>query len=207
MFSAGRKRLRLPRPEPSDGRGAEAVIFFQLVQLGDVFQLAIAVGRVLLERPVAARLRRRATRQTNEQSGDVFAAEAVANIELFRGPRLGHLRSVGDAGIGVGGVREQRARIGRGRGDFDLRLLFGERRLDVLWTKGPARSQKDNEKNGEHSDDKLDGRVRSCGRARASTRNAGNLRHLRLEAIRWGLIGHWASLRFYTQRRESSQPT
>ena len=51
--------------------------------------------------------------------------------------------------------------------------------------------QVDDEKHGKKSDDQLDVGIRRRGRARAG--NAGNLRHLRLEAIRWWLLGHGAS--------------
>src|SRR6266513_2876654 len=103
-------------------RGAEAVIIFQLVQVGDVFELAISVRGFLLEGPVAACLGRGACRQTNEKRGDIFAGEAVANKKFFRGPGLGHLGHVGDPRIRSGRMREQGVRIGRWRRNFDLRL-------------------------------------------------------------------------------------
>src|SRR6266849_7685163 len=183
--------------------GAVAVIGFQFFQVSKEFELAIAVGSFLLEGPVATRLGRGASRQTNKQAGDVFAGKPVADIKLFRGPRLGHLGRDGDSGIRVGRVRKQRARIGRRRGNFNLRLLLGEPRLDVFGAKSPARSKENDEKDSEKSDDQFDGGIRRCGRAGAGTGNAGNLRHFGLEAIRWGLVGHCASLRFYTQRGES----
>ncbi len=143
-------------------RGAEAVVSFQSVQVSEVFKLAIAVRRFLREGPVATRLGGRSCRQADEQRGDVFAGEPIANIKLFRGPRLGHLRHVGDPGFRVGRMREQRARIGRGGGNFDLRLLFGGQRRLMLGTKSKARAQKNDEEHGEKSDDKFDGGIRCC---------------------------------------------
>src|SRR5437879_4707236 len=120
----------------------------------------------------------------------------IANKKFLRGPRLGHLLGAGDAGIRIGGMGNQRAWIGRGGGNFDLRLLFGGWSDGVLWAKSPARSHKDNKEHGQKSDDKFDGGIRRPGGTRPG--NAGNLRHFGLEAIRWGLVGHWAAPRFYT---------
>ena len=63
--------------------GTEAVIVFEFVQIRNIFELAIPVGRFLGEGPIAARLGGRAERQAHEEGRNVFAAEAVANIKLF----------------------------------------------------------------------------------------------------------------------------
>ncbi len=47
-----------------------------------------------------------------------FAGQAVANIKLFQGPRLGHLGNVRDPGVRSSRVGEQDPRIGCGRGNF-----------------------------------------------------------------------------------------
>src|SRR6266850_2294606 len=132
-------------------RGAEAVIIFQLVQVGEVFELAISERGFLLEGPVAACLGRRACRQTNEKRGDVFSSEAVANEKLSRGPRSGHLRRVGDPGLRIGGMREQSAWIGRRRGNLDLRLLFSGLWFHMFGAKGPSCSQENDEEHGKKS--------------------------------------------------------
>ena len=134
-------------------RGMEAVIIFQLVQTGEVFELAVSIGGFLFEGPIAACLGRGACRQTNEKRRDIFSSEAVANKKFFCGPRFGHLRSVGDPGLRIGRVREQRAWIGRGGGHFDLRLLFGGLRFHMFRAKGPAHSQENHEEHGKKSDD------------------------------------------------------
>ena len=185
-------------------RRVKAVILGQLCQVGQVFQLAIPEGRIRGKRPVAARLRRGTAGKTNEQCGNILAGQSIANKKLFGRPGLGHFRNVGDSRIGGTGVWQQSAWIGRGRGNFDLRLLFGGARRRMLRAKSPARSQKNDEKNDEKSDDKFDGGIRSGSGAR--TRNAGNLRHLRFEAVRWRLVGHWAELRFYTQAGRVDSP-
>ncbi len=155
-------------------RRVKTVILCQLCQIGEVFELAISEGRIRGKRPVAARLRRRAARKTNEKRGNIFAGKRVAKEKLFGRPRLGHFRDVSNPRIGGTGVRQQGVWIGRRRGNFDLRLLFRGARRRMLRTKGPARSQKNDEKNDDKSDDKFDGGIRSGSGAR--TRNAGNLR-------------------------------
>lgn len=137
-------------------RRAEAVIRFQFVQVRDVFELAITVRRFLCEGPVAARLGRRTGRQANQESGNAFSGETIVNIEFFRGPRFGHFLQAGDAGIRGGRVRDERARIGRGRRNFNLRLLLDGLRRRMLRTKRPARSQEDDKEQGEKSDDKFE---------------------------------------------------
>src|SRR5258706_16485881 len=80
----------------------------------------------------------------------------IADKKFLRGPRLGHLLGVGNAGIHIGGMGNQRAWIGRGGGNFDLRLLFGDRRGSVLWTKSPARPHKKDQEDGKEGGDKFD---------------------------------------------------
>src|SRR5260370_7232671 len=80
----------------------------------------------------------------------------IADKKFLRGPRLGHLLGVGDSGIRIGGMGDQCAWIGRGGGDFDLRLLFGDRRCAVPWAKSPARSHKEDQEHGKESHDKFD---------------------------------------------------
>lgn len=143
-------------------RAAKAVLVFQLIQIRDVLELAIAVGRVQGKRPVAARLGNRARRQTNEQGRDVFARLAVANIKLFGGPGLGHLRYAGNPWRGFGGMRKQGTWIGRGSGNFDLRLLFGLRRSHMFRPKGPASGQKNDEQDGEETNDQPNRRIHGC---------------------------------------------
>src|SRR5215467_4216479 len=166
----------------------EAVVVSQLGEIGDVLELAIAERRVRRKRPVAAGSRSGAAREPHQNAGHVFAAEAVANEKLLRGPGLGHFLDSGDAGSVVGGVRRQSARVGRGRWHIDLRQLGGFG-VGVAGTERPARSQEHGDKNNNDSDNELERRV---GRGRTSVvrGDAWNFRNLRLETVRWGRIGH-----------------
>src|SRR5258706_16112712 len=98
----------------------------------------------------------------------------IADKKFLRGPRLGHLLGVGNAGIHIGGMGNQRAWIGRGGGNFDLRLLFGDRRGGGLWTKSPAGPPKKDQGGGEGGEDKFDGGVwRRGGNAPGKDRELG----------------------------------
>ena len=90
-------------------------------------------------------------------------------------------------------MRKERAWIGSGRGNLDLRLLLDGLRRGMLRAKRPARSQEHDKEHGEKSEDKFDGGIRRSSCARAGAGNAGNLRHFRFEAVRWGLVGHLAA--------------
>src|SRR2546429_6400354 len=103
---------------------------------------------------------------------------------LFRS----HFFDVGDAGGSVGGVREQGTRIWSWRRNFDLRLV-GDPGFGVPRMERPARAEEDNHKHEEKSDSEFERRIarrRWC----AERGHARDLRHVRLEAVRWGLIGH-----------------
>ena len=70
-----------------------------------------------------------------------------------------------------------------------MRLRLGRLGLYAARAERPARPQESNDQHREKSDDKFEGR--SVGpRAREGRSDAGDLRHVRLEAVRWGLVGH-----------------
>ena len=54
----------------------------------------------------------------------------------------------------------------------------------MFWMQGPARSQEDNQQHREKSDDEASCEIDPCRMTLAGSGNAGNLRHLRLEAVR-----------------------
>src|ERR1700694_4545049 len=104
--------------------GAKAVIIFQLLEIRDVFKLAVAEGGVLGEGPITVLLRGRAGWQADQQRRDILAGQSIADKEFFGEPGLGHFRHVGNPGFRFRGVRKQRDRVGRGRREFDLRRLI-----------------------------------------------------------------------------------
>lgn len=85
-------------------------------------------------------------------------------------------------------MRHQGTRVWSGRGCFDLRLIR-DARFGVPGMKRPARSEKNNEKHGEKSDSEFERRI-AGSRWGAGRGDARDLRHVRLEAIRWALLGH-----------------
>src|SRR5260370_9348180 len=95
--------------------GAKAVIVFQLLQVRNVFELAIPERSFLRESPVTTRLGRRACGQPNKQPRNVFAVEAVADKKFFLGPRLVPPRNGCVSGIPVGCQGAKTAWIGRRR--------------------------------------------------------------------------------------------
>src|SRR6267143_2222968 len=68
----------------------ESIFAFQLAQIRDVLELAIAERRLRRKRPVTTRLRWRSRRQPDEQRRNIFSRESIVDIELFGAPRLGH---------------------------------------------------------------------------------------------------------------------
>src|SRR5215472_3631035 len=57
----------------------------------------------------------------------------------------------------------------------------------------PARSQEDDDKDHYEPDYEFESGAGGVGGTRTRRGNAGDLRHLGLEAVRWGLTGHKAS--------------
>jgi len=55
----------------------ESIFAFQLAQIRDVLELAIAERRLRRKRPVATRLRRRSRRQPDEQRRNIFSREPM----------------------------------------------------------------------------------------------------------------------------------
>jgi len=73
-----------------------------------------------------------------------------------------------------------------------LRLFIGPR-LHVPGAKRPARSQENGEQNGEKPHPEFYACITGSSPPRTRRGNAWDLRHFRLESVRWGLVGHKAS--------------
>lgn len=96
------------------------VIIPQFREVLHIFELAIPVGSIHRKSPIAVRLTRGTPRQSDQESGDVFSGEPIANVKLFRGPRLRHLLEGRDFWILLAGMRQHGFRIRSGRRNFDL---------------------------------------------------------------------------------------
>ena len=83
-----------------------AVLFAELAEVTDIFQLAVAVRGIAGENPVAGRGRRGADGETDDGRGDVFAGNFVANEEIGGGPGLGEVGQIGDDRVVFIGMRK-----------------------------------------------------------------------------------------------------
>ena len=92
--------------------GGVSVVMSELGEIGDVFELAAAVGRFHGDGPVGVGLVRRSPGQVDEESGDLFAGGAIYEEEIARGPGLFHVPDSGHAGSGAGGARVGVRRVG-----------------------------------------------------------------------------------------------
>src|SRR5690242_5324968 len=101
-------------------------------------------------------------------------------------------------------MRKQGAWIRCGRRQFDLRLPGGFG-LHRLGTQPPAHAQESEEKYSKNADNQFSRGV-ALGRERGCRRNSRRLRHRRLEAVRWGLVGHSFLFILYAKDKEGTIP-
>ena len=168
---------------------AEAVVPFQLIKVGDVFELARAIGSSAGEGPVTRRRVGGAAGKANDGGRDVFTGETVTNKEILRRPRLGKIGSLSDGRIALGGMRESSIGIGGGRGDLDL-----WRRLDTSKFGGPivaeptAADENDYAKDDDANNERQK-RIEAMRLGR-SLGDARDIRHVRPKAGGWSIVGH-----------------
>src|SRR5882724_1731623 len=86
-------------------------------------------------------------------------------------------------------MRKQRTRIRRRRRNFDLRLTLGRRRIGVFRPQCPARSKENDEQHGKKTNHQFRSGI-AARAARSRSAHTRDSRHLRLKALRWGLVGH-----------------
>ena len=162
---------------------AIAILGAEPVQIGDVLELTTAVRSLTGVGKITRNGGGRAGRQANDCCGDTFTGEPIANEEVQGRPWFRKVADVGNGGVGLIGVRQERVGVGSGRGNFDLRSRLRVRGL--LWPGAgePADSEEkaqaeDSESNDERQDRSGWTRAAGCGR------DAGNLRHVGFKALR-----------------------
>jgi len=114
----------------------EIVIGAESVEIGDVFEFAVAVRRFAREGPVAGRGSGGASREPHDCGRDVFASEFIADEEIDRGPRLGHVGDLSNGGVLLVGVGQEGIGV-RSRGWY-FNLRGGFRASGALEGLGPG---------------------------------------------------------------------
>lgn len=157
------------------------VIRAKFFEIGNVFQLTIAIGSSAGESPITGRSSGRAAREANDGSGDVFAGEFIAKEEIGGGPGLGKIGKVGDHRVSLIGVRKRSGRVGRRRGNFDLWSGLDGGGLGRFRGAGnPVKGNKKNDAQDKQAHDERKKRIAANG----VSRDTRNIRHFRLETGR-----------------------
>ena len=167
------------------------VLIAELVEVGEVLELAVAVGGFAREGPVTGRSRGRPGRKPDDGGRNALSCEPVAHEEVGGRPWLGEIGNVGNARIGLGGMRQGGIGVGWRRRDFDLRSgldlsLFGRFRSGK-----PADGTNDNNPDDGQADNERKQRIGS-GPARTGRRNAWNVRHFGLQVSGGLMVCHSA---------------
>ena len=163
---------------------AIVVIDAQLVEIGDVLELAVAVGSFAGERPVAGDGGGRAARKTNDGGGNIFSGEFIANEKIGGGPGFGELMNVGNGRMRFVGVREQGIGIGCGRRNFNLRSgLLANSLFGGPGVIEPTSCQEQDNAENYDADNQGQKRIAAAETGRG-TRDTRDVRHVWLKALR-----------------------
>ena len=168
---------------------AVVVIGAQLIEVGDVFEFAIAVGRLTREGKVTRNRSGRAVRKPDDGTGNVLAGQLVADEEIDGRPGFGEVADLGDRGILFVGVREEGVRVGGWWRNFDLGSGLGLR--GVLEGLG-AREKPDREEETEAEDGDADDQGEegvAAPRTRVGLIHTRNIGRVGLKT-RWGRFRH-----------------
>jgi hypothetical protein len=166
---------------------AVAVVVAELVEVGDVFELAASVGRIHGDGPIAVRLVGGASGQADEKRGNVLAGGAVDEEKVARGPGLFHVTEGCDGGVGAGRARQSGEGVHSRRGDLDPRSGSRSSDVNLFGVDQQARAQDANGQNHYQPDNQANRWIRDGDAAAAGFGNAGDLRHFRFETF--GLNG------------------
>jgi len=107
----------------------EAVVVTELVEVGDVFELAGAKRSFAGEGPVARGKSWRAGGQADDRRGNIFTGEAITNEEVGGGPWLGQVGNGGNDWVGFRSMGQQGSGVRRRRRNFELGSLLRASRL------------------------------------------------------------------------------
>jgi len=99
---------------------AITVVGAEFIEVGDEFELAIAVGSLAGVRPITSDRTGRTTRQTNDRCRDILTGELIADKKIDRGPGFGEIADLRDGRMGLVGVRQQGIRVRLRRRNLDL---------------------------------------------------------------------------------------
>jgi hypothetical protein len=160
---------------------AVVVILEKSVEIGDVFELAVAVSGFTRKGPVTGGRSGRASRQANERRRNVFAGDGAANEKIERRPRLGKIGDVADDRIIFVGMGKQRVGIRGRRRHFNLRGGVDARRFGgALQAREPMRGQEESKPENHHAQDQREKRITVTNRRRSG--DARNRGHVGLKA-------------------------
>jgi len=129
--------------------GVKAIVAPQLVEIGEVFEVATAVGGAHDEGPVGGGLRSGAGRQAHQQSRKILSGGGIFKEEVFRGPRCAHFRDGGDNRFSFGSVGIRGGWVGSGKRHLELRRRGSWEQFRALGADGEVGGDGDEEQDGE----------------------------------------------------------
>src|SRR5690242_6726757 len=105
-------------------RARKSVVITEPVHVGNVFELAGAIGSLSGKGPIAGGKSGRASWQADNRCRYVFTREAIAHKKVSGGPGLGKIGYIGDDRVRLGSMGQQRRRIRGRRRNLNLGGLF-----------------------------------------------------------------------------------
>ena len=165
------------------------VLIAELVEVRDVLELAVAVRGFAGEGPVAGGSRGRPGRKPDDGGGNALSCESVTHEKVGRRPWLGEIGDHGNAGIGLGGMRQGGIGVGRRRRDFDLWSGLDLSLFGGLRTGKPADGANDDNADDGQADNEGEQRI---GSGASRTGNAWNVRHFGLQVSGGLMVCHSA---------------
>jgi len=168
---------------------AITIVCFQLLQVGDVFELARAIGGFARKGPIAVRRGRGTYGKTHDGSRSFFTREVVANEEIRRRPGLGESGNLGDGRVNLRGVREQSGRIRSGRGNFKLWRRLDASEFGRLIVAEPTAADENDYAKDDDANNERQKRIEAMRLGR-SLGDARDIRHVRPKAGGWSIVGH-----------------